>query len=359
MRKENTPTMRANDAQTLVLSALADGPLHGYAINTVVEKMSGHRLGPGSLYGALARLEAKGLVEPVEGEGRRHPVRLTAKGRTALERTVRSMARVTDHVFETTVPDRIGYQDRLAATDTARTCKQIMRDALEVRPGDRVLDLGCGPGTDLASLAAEVAPTGSVIGLDSSEEMVGQARRRTADSPAVEVRLGDVHALPLGDADVDRARTDRLLQHAADPAGALREIRRVLRPGGRLVMAEPDWDSLAIDHPDVETSRAYTRYVADSAVRNGVIGRQAARLAQEAGFTVPTIVPVTSVFRDVRSADHVLGLHRTTERAVSADRIPARAARRWLAGLAEGPFFASVTLYVVVAEAPPHGRGGA
>ncbi|MES4904811.1 MULTISPECIES: methyltransferase domain-containing protein [unclassified Streptomyces] len=343
--------MRTNDAQMLVLCTLADGPLHGYAINAAIEKLSGERLGPGSLYGALSRLEDKELIEPLAGEGRQRPVRLTARGREVLERELRSMAEVTDRMFEAAVPDRIGYLDRLAGTDVGRSYKQLVLDALDARPGHTALDLGCGPGTDLAALAEAVAPSGTVIGVDTDPAMVDRARERTADLPAVDVRLGDAHALPLADASVDRARTDRTLQHVTDPAQVLAEARRVLRPGGRLVMAEPDWDSLAVDHPDPEISRAYTRHIADRIVRNAVIGRQLPRLATEAGFAVPSVVPVTSVFRDVRSADRILGFQRNAERAAAAGYLSEEAARRFLDHLAAGPFFAAVTLYVVVAEA--------
>ncbi|WP_222853685.1 PadR family transcriptional regulator [Fodinicola acaciae] len=83
-----------NDAQILVLCALADGPLHGYAINTAIEAIAGKRLGPGSLYGALTRLEAKGLVEALDGTGRQHPVKLTAAGREVLEAELRAMAKI-------------------------------------------------------------------------------------------------------------------------------------------------------------------------------------------------------------------------------------------------------------------------
>jgi len=86
--------MQANDAQTLVLCALAQGPLHGYAINAAIEELTGTRLGPGSLYGALTRLEAKGLVESLDEVDRARPVRLTAEGRRVLEAELRSMARV-------------------------------------------------------------------------------------------------------------------------------------------------------------------------------------------------------------------------------------------------------------------------
>ncbi|MDX6240647.1 MAG: hypothetical protein QOG10_5467 [Kribbellaceae bacterium] len=86
--------MQANDAQTLVLCVLTDGPSHGYAINAAIEELTGERLGAGSLYGALTRLEAKGLIESLEEQGRQRPVRLTPEGRGVLERELLAMARV-------------------------------------------------------------------------------------------------------------------------------------------------------------------------------------------------------------------------------------------------------------------------
>jgi DNA-binding PadR family transcriptional regulator len=86
--------MQANDAQTLVLCVLCDGPLHGYAINTAIEDLTGSRLSVGSLYGALTRLEAKGLIVPLEEVARTRPVRLTPKGREVVEQELRSMAKV-------------------------------------------------------------------------------------------------------------------------------------------------------------------------------------------------------------------------------------------------------------------------
>ncbi|MFI5693749.1 PadR family transcriptional regulator [Kribbella sp. NPDC051586] len=88
--------MQANDSQTLVLSVLADGPKHGYAINNAIEELTGQRLGAGSLYGALSRLEAKGLIETLEEQGRQRPVQLTTTGREVLEKELRAMARVAN-----------------------------------------------------------------------------------------------------------------------------------------------------------------------------------------------------------------------------------------------------------------------
>ncbi|MEU4191816.1 PadR family transcriptional regulator [Kribbella sp. NPDC026611] len=88
--------MQANDSQTLVLAVLADGPKHGYAINSGIEELTGERLGAGSLYGALSRLEAKGLIETLEEQGRQRPVQITPAGREVLEKELRAMARVAN-----------------------------------------------------------------------------------------------------------------------------------------------------------------------------------------------------------------------------------------------------------------------
>jgi DNA-binding PadR family transcriptional regulator len=74
-----------------ILVSLAAGPKHGYAIMTDVEEVSGSPMGPGTLYGALARLERRGLIEALEPEDRRRPYRLTALGATTLETQLRSL----------------------------------------------------------------------------------------------------------------------------------------------------------------------------------------------------------------------------------------------------------------------------
>ncbi|MFE4017042.1 PadR family transcriptional regulator [Streptomyces sp. NPDC059101] len=90
--------MHSNDAQMLVLTVLADGALHGYAINAGIEELTGRRLGPGSLYGALARLEGRGLIRPADetaaSQERQRTMQLTDAGREALRVELEQMARV-------------------------------------------------------------------------------------------------------------------------------------------------------------------------------------------------------------------------------------------------------------------------
>ncbi len=81
---------------TLILSSLADGPKHGYALTKDIESFSGVHLAPGTLYEALARLEGQGLIESLEIEERRRPYRLTAAGATALREHLSAQRRVAE-----------------------------------------------------------------------------------------------------------------------------------------------------------------------------------------------------------------------------------------------------------------------
>jgi DNA-binding PadR family transcriptional regulator len=85
---------RSTDPGLLVLSSLAAGPKHGYAITGDVEEVAGVRLGPGTLYGALSRLEERGLIEALPSQDRRRPYRLTAAGAAALDEQLRLLDRV-------------------------------------------------------------------------------------------------------------------------------------------------------------------------------------------------------------------------------------------------------------------------
>jgi ubiquinone/menaquinone biosynthesis C-methylase UbiE len=246
-------------------------------------------------------------------------------------------------------PDPVEYLDTTAATAEAAAYKRRLADLLDLHPGHVVLDVGCGPGTDLATLAGAVTATGTVIGVDHDTRMLDEARRRLADHSRVELRPGDAHGLPLPDATVDRARVDRVLQHLADPALALAEAHRVLRPGGLFGMAEPDWDTLVVADEDLTTGRAFARSVA-ARVRNATVGRDLVRLATATGFTVRSVEAIAFVLRDVELADTILGLRRNTARAVRDGILPEADARRWLTRLETGPFLAGFTFYLVVAE---------
>ncbi len=241
------------------------------------------------------------------------------------------------------------YLMRIAASGLGRAYKSLATSELGIALGDVVIDLGCGPGADLAAFAEEAGERGQVIGVDVDAQALAEAAGRVASLPQVRVTQGDIHALALPDASADRVHTDRVLQHVADPAAVLAEVRRVLRPGGRAVFAEPDWETLVIDYPDLAVSRSYTRFVAERVVRNSCVGRQLVRLASDAGLCVTNVVPITTAFRDAQAADKILGFRRVSERAVQAGYLDAESAGLLLGHLGTRPFFASMTLFIVVA----------
>jgi arsenite methyltransferase len=115
------------------------------------------------------------------------------------------------------------------------------RALLALQPGERVLDIGSGPGFLAAEMAAEVGPEGQVHGVDPSDSMLAMARRRAAP---VEYASGDALTLPYEDGTFDAAVSTQVYEYIADMPGALAEARRVLKPGGRLLILDTDWDSI-------------------------------------------------------------------------------------------------------------------
>ncbi|MFI8259747.1 class I SAM-dependent methyltransferase [Streptomyces sp. NPDC085665] len=107
-----------------------------------------------------------------------------------------------------------------------------------LRPGDRVLDAGCGTGRALTALRAAVGPAGTVLGADLTPQMLAAARRAGRDAEGA-LLLADVARLPLRDGVLDAVFAAGLVAHLPDPEANLRELARVVRPGGRLALFHP------------------------------------------------------------------------------------------------------------------------
>ncbi len=133
--------------------------------------------------------------------------------------------------------------------------REASRRALGALRGETILDLGSGPGFLACELAEEVGATGRIIAVDISPEMNALARSRAAASgldDQIKIVDGDATLLPLADATVDAAIATQVIEYLADPDAALQELARVVRPGGRLVLIDTDWDSLvwaSTNHP--------------------------------------------------------------------------------------------------------------
>jgi arsenite methyltransferase len=130
--------------------------------------------------------------------------------------------------------------------------RRLVHEALDARPGERVLDAGCGPGFYSRELLDRVGPDGSVTGVDLSPQMLASAKRRCEGHGNVRFEVGDATALPVESGSFDRALSVQVLEYVEDIPAALAELHRALRPGGRVVIWDVDWATVSwhSEHPE-------------------------------------------------------------------------------------------------------------
>ena len=117
-------------------------------------------------------------------------------------------------------------------------------DLLAPAPGERVLDIGVGPGFLASDIARLVGPVGAVVGLDLSPAMVAAASVRLSELPQATVLEGDAVKLAFADASFDAVVSTQVYEYIADMPSALHELRRVLKAGGRALILDTDWRSI-------------------------------------------------------------------------------------------------------------------
>jgi ubiquinone/menaquinone biosynthesis C-methylase UbiE len=165
--------------------------------------------------------------------------------------------------------------------------KQRTYDCMKIGEGAAVLDVGCGPGIDTVALARIVGPGGQVFGIDHDPHMIAEADQRAGKegvSAWVRHQEADAASLPFDTATFDACRSERLFQHLPDPAAALREMARVTRPGGSIVVLDTDWGGMGADTQEVDIERRLFRFHAEQYLTNGFSGRQLYRLLKKQGL---------------------------------------------------------------------------
>ncbi len=239
---------------------------------------------------------------------------------------------------------------RSAAEVSAR---QSYLEILDVRRGHAVIDVGAGTGITAVEMAKRVGSSGRVVALDASERLASFAREaavRNGCGDILEFCTSGAEALPFQDGSFDRSFCRWLLLHVASPAGVVGEMRRVTRPGGRVMCVEVDWETVTV-HPGERTlTRRILNFSNDRHIQ-GWSGRRLVPLLRDCGLHDVLVRPLVIVDEGVDGLEWVRFLHQRAELAVAGGVVKPAEAREWQEAIdraaAEGRHFFSVTQFVV------------
>jgi len=227
--------------------------------------------------------------------------------------------------------------------------------ALGPRLGERVLDVGSGPGLLAAAIAETVGPSGRVCGVDVSDPLLAAARAQSARWPWVDLRHADATQLPFTDREFDAVVSTQVLEYVRDVDRALAEMHRVVRPGGRVLILDTDWDSIVWLSSSRERMdrvlAAWEQHAADCH-----LPRTLARRLSRVGFQVESqqVVPLFNPGYDPNSySGHLIDFIAAfvVTRGIDKDE-----ADRWARDLRQygerGDYFFSLNRYLFVARKP-------
>ena len=161
--------------------------------------------------------------------------------------------------------------------------RRLVHEALGAQPGQRVLDIGCGPGFYVSELVDRVGTAGAVVGIDVSAEMLNLAKRRCEGRPNVAFHEASATALPVDGSSFDAALSVQVLEFVPEVDAALAEMRRVLRPGARLVLWDVDWSTVSW-HSDDPDRMTRVLHVWDQHLSHPSLPRTLAARLKSAGF---------------------------------------------------------------------------
>jgi arsenite methyltransferase len=234
--------------------------------------------------------------------------------------------------------------------------RALVRQALAAQPGERVIDIGCGPGFYVAELLEEIGPDGSILGVDAAEAMLGIAAKRCEAHPNASFEQADATSLPAVDQSFDAALSVQVMEHVPDVGAALAEIHRILRPGGRVVIWDVDWATLSWYSTDPERmERAKEAF--DKHLTHSALPQRLTALLRTAGFEGVTMEGHVFATNAIDAESYIcVGLPAFIEFIASQEEFGPDAAQAWEEEQRElgarGEFYCSVTQFCFSARRP-------
>ncbi len=243
--------------------------------------------------------------------------------------------------------------EAMYVTPDVVTQRQAIMRVLRLGPGERVVDIGAGPGFLACEVGGAVGPSGRVCGIDISESFLAMARSRCPERPWVDFRAGDAVQLPFGDAEFDVGVSTQVYEYVHDVGLALAELYRVLCPGGRALIVDTDWDSIVWHSADRARMErilaAWNEHLVDPYLPRTL----SARLKQ-AGFLVEhrEVIPLLNPELDPNTYGYgLIGLIArfvVGRQGITQDEADAWAEDLWTSGDAR-PYFFSLNRYLYLA----------
>ena len=177
--------------------------------------------------------------------------------------------------------------------------RRATRALLRLKPGEKILDVGCGPGFLLAEMADDAGASGRLSGIDVSADMIALARSRCAGTATIDVQIASALELPFRDETFDVVVSTQVYEYVADIVTALFEAARVLRRGGRLLIVATDWESSVWNNSDearmARVLEAWREHGADSR-----LPRSLPKRLRETGFEMDSVevIPIINIQYD-------------------------------------------------------------
>ena len=246
-------------------------------------------------------------------------------------------------------------QQRLAACQEMVARRHAVLQELAPRRGERVIEVGCGAGLLLRDIGLALGPHGLAAGVDLSPDQIAAAARECAAVPAVKPIVGDIRVLDYPDEVFDAAVAVQVVEYIADAPGALRELRRVLKPGGRFHCLATNWDSAFWHGPDAGLTAEITRAWDTHAPWPNLPARLPPILAT-AGFGNIRTLPVPVVNPSLHENAFAYWIARLMAAYSVGQGVPSARAQEWLDALdaaeeADEFFFSSVPILTTAVAA--------